>query len=87
MAYDDALRREADEVAQAAVQRVHGSRPELECTAEVVQGRAGRVLAKESATAGMVVVGSRGRGGFRGLLLGSVSHGLHEAHCPVMVVR
>lgn len=63
--------------------------PEVDVEAKLVRDHhPGRALIVESAGADLVVVGSRGRGGFTGLLLGSVSQSLLEhAHCPVAVVR
>ncbi|GAA1841936.1 universal stress protein [Pseudonocardia alni subsp. carboxydivorans] len=54
----------------------------------VRDGRPAAVLADESRHAAVVVVGNRGRGGFRGLLLGSTGVALTaSAHCPLVVVR
>ncbi|MGD6980336.1 MULTISPECIES: universal stress protein [Citricoccus] len=54
----------------------------------VQKGQPAQVLTELSKGARMLVVGSRGRGGFRGLLLGSVSSavGAHAA-CPVLIMH
>jgi len=54
----------------------------------VVEGHATQVLLDAAADADLLVVGSRGHGGFAGMLLGSVSqHVVAHAACPVVVVR
>ncbi len=62
--------------------------PQVRVRTRVLDQHPVSALVDASRDAALVVVGSRGLGGFRGMVLGSVSQGvLHEAHCPVMVVR
>jgi nucleotide-binding universal stress UspA family protein len=83
-----AVRAGAEATVLRAKERVEQSHPELEVETDVLFGHPGHVMAQLGTTAGLIVLGSRGRGGFAGLLLGSVSHAvIHEADCPVMVVH
>ncbi len=60
----------------------------LEVEHEAVPGSPSEVLVDASEGASLLVVGSRGEGTLRGLVLGSVStHCAQLAHCPVVVVR
>ncbi|HKN52426.1 MAG TPA: universal stress protein [Amycolatopsis sp.] len=62
--------------------------PDVQVTRRVELDRPRHALLAASQDAQLVVVGSRGRGGFAGLVLGSTSQALlHHASCPVMVVR
>ncbi|WP_043443061.1 universal stress protein [Arthrobacter sp. L77] len=61
--------------------------PDVEITVDLVDGPPAEVLIEASATSELLVVGTRGRGGFAGMLLGSTSQGvLHHARGPVLVV-
>lgn len=62
--------------------------PDLAPITEVRVGRPAEQLLEVARGADLLVVGSRGRGGFRGLLLGSVSlQCVTHADCPVAVIR
>lgn len=62
--------------------------PDVEIIDLQVFGHPVPVLAEAGASADLVGVGSRGRGGFASAVFGSVSHGvLHHVTCPVAVVR
>lgn len=77
----------AQRMADAARRAVHRTHPQLDVTTVVEDGPAERAIVDASAAAELVVVGTRGRGAFRGMLLGSVSHAvIHGARCPVAVI-
>jgi nucleotide-binding universal stress UspA family protein len=82
-----AMSDDADGVVQAAVALVKQIQPSVSCEPRVVEAHAGSALLDQGRGAALIVVGSRGRSDFAGMLLGSVSHQvLHHASCPVTVV-
>jgi nucleotide-binding universal stress UspA family protein len=82
---------EPEETARTLLARAIGRAEEdapLHIEQVVAEGNAAAVLIDKSRDADLLVVGTRGHGGFTGMLLGSVSaHCVHHAHCPVVVVR
>ncbi|WP_329317031.1 universal stress protein [Streptomyces sp. NBC_01262] len=82
------LRNQVGRMVAEAVEHARSVAPDVEVTSVVATGEPLTVLEAQSRTAALVVVGSRGLGGFVGLLLGSTAvHLAAHARCPVMVVR
>ncbi|NKX55026.1 universal stress protein [Arthrobacter mobilis] len=83
----DALYADIKEQLDAGVAWLQSHFPGLPVTGEVLEGSPIELLIDATRTAELVVLGTRGRGGFAGMLLGSTSQGvLHHAKGPVMVV-
>jgi nucleotide-binding universal stress UspA family protein len=86
----DGVRREAEDVAREVIEQLRGEDlPQMpQVSVEAVAGGAAKALLNAARDADLLVVGSRGRGGFSSMLLGSVSLAcaLH-ATCPVTVVH
>jgi len=71
----------------AHLSRIERQYPGLRIRRVVLDGTGAELLCEFSTAAELLVVGSRGRGGFRGLVLGSTSQAvLHHAACPVLVI-
>jgi nucleotide-binding universal stress UspA family protein len=81
------LREAARELLDAAIDEAAPDAA-VEITRVVSEGPAAATLLAAAEDADLLVVGSRGLGGFKGMLLGSVSHQVAQrARCPVVVVR
>ncbi|MCH7789099.1 MAG: universal stress protein [Acidobacteria bacterium] len=84
------LNREVEKLQARVIDSAIGDlgEPKVEIRRSLRKGRPADMLIEASADADLLVVGDRGRGGFRGLLLGSVSTQVsHHAKCPVVIVR
>jgi nucleotide-binding universal stress UspA family protein len=88
---DKAMEEKALQAAEAEVATASGQLGEAKpasVNVRAVSGIASKTLIEESENADLIVVGSRGGGGFARLLMGSVSSQVvHHASCPVVVVR
>ncbi len=85
---DEVVEAAARRTAEAALEEPKSRHPEVAVELRTVRAHPVVAMLEESTPADLIVVGSRGRGGFKGLLLGSVSQSvLHGAHGPVVVVR
>ncbi len=87
--YGGEPRREALELLERFTSELVPKDPAVDVHTSIEEGRnPAKSLIERSSEADLVVVGSRGHGGFIGMLLGSVSqHVVAHAECPVVVVR
>ena len=86
--YDTQPRTEALALLEKLTGELDARTPAVDVRTSIEEGSPAKVLIERSKGADLVVVGSRGHGGFAGMLLGSVSqHLVAHAECPVVVVR
>jgi nucleotide-binding universal stress UspA family protein len=84
----DGLRQEAPEFVKPFVVETIGEPDDVEISVMAPNGMVSEVLVEASKNAELLVVGSRGHGGFTGLLLGSVSQQVAQhATCSLVIVR
>jgi nucleotide-binding universal stress UspA family protein len=79
---------DAEKTLEQVISKSLGIPPSVPVTSSAVKGQPAEVLIDACRAGDLLVVGSRGRGVFAGMLLGSVSqHCVQHAVCPVVVVR
>ncbi|MFE7607041.1 universal stress protein [Streptomyces celluloflavus] len=82
------LKEQARTTLDETITKVVGARNAAKVETTVAYGTAAAALLEAARDASLLVVGSRGHGGFTGVLLGSVSqHCTQHAPCPVVIVR
>jgi nucleotide-binding universal stress UspA family protein len=85
---DPGFREVAEKTLTEAISTTLSPDSDVRVHPQVTEGIAAQVLLDASAGADLLVVGSRGHGGFAEALLGSVSqHCVHHARCPVVIIR
>ncbi|MDF2748316.1 MAG: putative stress protein, partial [Propionibacteriaceae bacterium] len=86
--YETQPERDARDVLEKLVANLEPREPAVDVRISISKGSPAKVLIDMSQGADLMVVGSRGHGGFAGMLLGSVSqHVVAHAACPVVVLR
>jgi nucleotide-binding universal stress UspA family protein len=84
---DEDLKRLAEEFLAASTEEVRKRAPDVHVDSRLVKGHPAAALVETSGDARLLVVGTRGLGGLKGMLLGSVSTACaHHARCPVVIV-
>jgi nucleotide-binding universal stress UspA family protein len=84
----DDVRRVAEELVERELSELGDDAAGVEIERAVVEGASAPTLIEAAAGADLLVLGSRGHGGFAGLLLGSVTQQCaHHAPCPLVIVR
>lgn len=85
---DSGLQRAAEKTAAEGLDLVQQAEPTVSVSVRLITGFPAEVLTKLSVEASLLVTGTRGLGGFAGLLVGSVSlHLAATASCPIAVIR
>lgn len=85
--FNQTLEEDARRFVEREVEEVRPDAGDLEIEGRAIAGPAGAVLVEAAEDADLLVVGTRGHGGFKGLLLGSVSQQVsHHASCPLVLI-
>lgn len=89
-AYTKEVRENSEKILKQALEKAKKTKPKLEVSMKLVEGRPSEKIIEEAKAEGIdvIIMGSRGLGGIKEFLLGSVSHRVaDEASCPVLIIK